>query len=54
MQKANVASPAEFSSLSEFDVEEPETYKRAINGPHAQQWAHVIQEELDQLEKNKI
>ncbi len=34
-------------------MEEPETYERAINGPHAQQWAYAIKEELDQLEKNK-
>lgn len=24
-----------------------------MSGPHAQQWAHAIQEELDQLEKNQ-
>lgn len=53
MQKANVASPAEFLSSSQFDVEEPETYKQTMNGPHTQQWAHAIQEELDRLEKNK-
>ncbi len=47
MQKANAASPAEFSSLSQFHVEESETYERAINGPYAQQWTHAIQEELD-------
>lgn len=37
MQKVNVTSPAEFSLSSQFDVEEPETYKQAINGLHTQQ-----------------
>ena len=47
MQKANTASPAEFSSSSQFDVKEPETYERAMNGPNAQQLAQTNQEELD-------
>ncbi len=42
MQKANTASPAEFLSLSQFDVEELKTYEQAMNGPHIQQWAHGI------------
>lgn len=25
-----------------------------MSGPYAQQWAHIIQEELDPLEKNKM
>ncbi len=53
IQKTNAANPADFSSISQLNVEEPETYEWAISGPHAQQWAHAIQEELDQLEKNK-
>ena len=36
MQKANTASLIKFSSLSQFVVEKPKTYKQAINGPHAQ------------------
>lgn len=35
-------------------MEKPETYKQAMNGPHAQQWAYAIQKKLDQLEKNEI
>ncbi len=53
IQKANAANPADFSSTSQLDVEEPETYKPAISGPRAQQWAYAIQEELYQLEKNE-
>lgn len=34
MQKANTASPAEFSSLLQFDIKELKTYKQVINGPH--------------------
>ena len=53
IQKANAANPADFSSTSHLDVKEPETYERAMSGPHVQHWAHAIQEDLDQIEKNK-
>ncbi len=36
IQEVNAASLVEFSSLSQFDVKKPETYKRAINKPHTQ------------------
>lgn len=42
IQKANATNPADFSSSSELDVKELETYKRAMSGPHAQKWAHAI------------
>ncbi len=36
IQKANAANPADFSSTSQLDVEEPETYERAMSGPNTQ------------------
>lgn len=53
IHKANAGDVSDFTSSIQLDVEEPETYDRAMNEPHAQQWAHTIQEELDQLEKNQ-
>ncbi len=53
VQKANAANPADFSSTSQRDTEEPETYDWAISGHNAQQLAHAIQEELDQLKKTE-
>ena len=53
IQKANAANPADFSSISQLNVEEPETYKLAMSGLHAKHWAHTIQEDLDRIEKNE-
>lgn len=53
LQKANAADPGDFVFSTQLDVKEPETYERAMSCSHAQQWAHAIQEEVDQLEKNK-
>lgn len=53
IHKADAEDASEFAMSTQLDVEEAETYERAMNGPHAQQWAHAIQEELDQLEKNE-
>lgn len=35
IHKTNVKNPSNFSTISHFDVEEPETCKQAINGPYA-------------------
>ena len=53
INKANAGNPSDFSSSTQLDVEETETCERAMSGPHAQQWSHAIQEELEQLEKNE-
>lgn len=38
---------------NKFDIEEPQTYARAMQGPNATRWARAIEEELDQLHQNK-
>lgn len=53
LHKANSTDLGDFVFSTQLDVEEPETYEQAISCPYAQQWAHAIQEEVDQLEKNK-
>lgn len=53
IHKANASDASEFTSSTQLDIEEPETYERAINGSHRQEWAQAIQEGLDQLVKNK-
>ena len=53
LMDANVVDPGEFTFATQLNVKELETFKRARSGTYAQQWAHVLQEELDQLEKNR-
>ena len=43
----------QFVCSTQFDIEEPETYIRVIQGFHTAQWAKSIEEKLDQLHKNK-
>lgn len=43
-----------FVCVTQFDVEEPETYAKTLQGRNAPQWAKVMEEKLDQLEKNEI
>ena len=50
---ANAADQDQFVSSTQFDVEEPETYARAMQGPNAAEWAKAMEEELDQLRKNE-
>ncbi len=50
---ANVSDHDQFSFESKLDVEKPGTYTRAMQGPNATQWARAMEEELDQLRKNK-
>lgn len=49
---ANAIDQSHFACVSQFDVEEPETYAKAMQGPNAPQWAQAMTEELDQLHKN--
>ncbi len=53
MNSANGSDHDQFALASQLDVEEPETYARAMQGPNATQWAKAIEEKLDQLRKNK-
>ena len=53
LMKANAGDPGDFAFATQFDVEELETYERAMSGPHSQQWAQAMKEELDQLHKNE-
>ena len=53
LQKANSTDPGDFAFSTQLDVEKPETYERAMSCSHAQQWAHAIQEEINQPEKKK-
>lgn len=52
IQAANAIDQSHFACISQFDVEEPETYAKAMQGPNAPQWAQAMTEELDQLHKN--
>lgn len=49
----NAVDQDQFANSTQFDVEEPKTYCRAMQGPHAAEWARAMEEELDQLHKNK-
>lgn len=51
--KTNGGDTSKFTSLTQLDIEKPETYKRAMYGLRGQQWAQAIKKELDQLKKNK-
>lgn len=51
---ANAPNKDHYVCSTQFDVEEFETYARAMEGPNAPQWAKAIEEELDQSNKNKI
>ena len=53
INSANAVDHDQFTSSTQFDVEEPETYSRAMQGPHAAEWARAMEEELDQLHKNE-
>ncbi len=49
----NTSNHDQFVCASQLDVEDPEIYARAMQGPDATQWAKAMEEELDQLCKNK-
>ncbi len=42
IQNVNVKNLVDFLSAIELDVKEPKTYKQAISGSYAQQWAYII------------
>lgn len=50
---ANAADQDQFVCSTQFDVEESETYARAMQGPNAAEWAKAMEKELDQLRKNE-
>lgn len=52
LPKANSIDHGDFLFITHLNIKEPETYKQAMSCFHIQQWAHAIQEEIDQLEKN--
>ena len=51
--RENAADQGEFAFATQLDVEEPETYNKAMSGSHAQEWSQAMKEELEQLEANK-
>ena len=51
INSANTIDHDQFTSSTQFDVEEPKTYSRAMQCPHAAEWARVMEEDLDQLHK---
>ena len=52
IHSANAGDLDHFVGSTQFDVEEPETYARAMQGPNSTEWARAMEEELDQLRKN--
>ena len=45
----NVTNQNQFVCSTQFNIEEPETYTCAIQGPNSTEWAKAIEEELNQL-----
>lgn len=52
--KINFLDLGDFVFLTQLDVKKLKTYKQAISCLYIQQWAYIIQKEIDQLEKNKM
>ena len=53
INSVNATDYDQFVCATQFDIEEPETYAGAKQGPYAAQWAKAMEEELDQLLKNE-
>lgn len=53
IHSTNSADQDHFVYATQFDVEELETYARAMQCPNAPQWVKTMEEELDQLKKNE-
>ncbi len=53
IHSTNSADQDHFVYATQFEVEESETYARAMQCPNVPQWAKAIEEELDQLKKNE-
>lgn len=52
ISEANAEDEVQFVFSAQLDVEEPETYNRAMSRTYAPQWSQAIRKELYQLEKN--
>lgn len=52
VHSANAGYFDQFVCSTQFDVEEPETYAKAMQGPNSTECAKAMKEELDQLHKN--
>ena len=50
---ANVTDQDQFVCSTQFDIEEPETYACTIQSLNSTKWAKVIEDKLNQLQKNK-
>lgn len=51
--QTNAQSKENYVFVTQLDVEEPESYNRAMQCPQALQWAQAMREELDSLHRNK-
>ena len=47
--KANALDQSQFVFSTQLEVEESETYNKAMQGPHASQWSQAMKEKLDSL-----
>lgn len=54
INSANAIDHDQLACSTQFDVEEPETYNRAMQGPNAAEWARAMEEELGQLHKDEM
>lgn len=48
IHSTNAVDQAHFACSTQLDVEEPETYARAMQGPNTTQWAKAMEQQLDQ------
>lgn len=48
IHSANAVDQDHFACSTQLDVEEPETYPRAMQGPNTAQWAKAMEQQLDQ------
>ena len=51
--KENAKDTSQFAYATHLDVEESESYNRAMQCPHAAQWSRAMEEELVSLHENK-
>lgn len=50
--EASAQDQDQFAYSTQLDIEEPETYNRAMSRSYSSQWSQAMREELDQLKKN--
>ena len=53
IDSVNARDDNQFVYTTQLYIKEPETYAQAMQKPNTTQWAKAIEEELDQLYKNK-